>query len=148
LTDPVFVETTEPVETLVRFEPHLLKRPWLNDMQALLDHDPSDQTLSEPAQETLTWTRKSVAAWCEAVSTWMVGVWNDAEVQAELPAFPDAWQERDTDLDFAGYSDDAPRQSDMALISPNELELFRTAQRLVDERKPRTGEAPREDGSP
>ena len=120
----MFVETREPVHSLARGSSlRLLKRPWLNDMQALLDHDPADQILPEPAQETLTSTRKSLVGWCEAASTWALEAWTDTRPSEAYTSLPDEWQNVQTTWTSLASAGQATRESDLAFVSPNELDF-------------------------
>lgn len=133
LAAPIFVETSDPPQALVRYDPYLIRRPWLNDMQNLLHHPFRDQLLPEPAQNTVTACRRQLVGWCETVSRWVLETWSDRDLQMSLRVHAESWEEHATVSSFSGFSDGSPREGDLLIISPNEMELVQTAKRLVEE---------------
>lgn len=135
IAQPIYVETERDPHELLRFDPHLSKRPWLTDLQNLVIYgEPFDHWLSETAPETITGVREASVRLCEAASAWALTHWRKKQTQDnELAVSARAWRERHVELDFAGFRPVATRRADRAVVAPDQLELFRLAQRLIDE---------------
>lgn len=134
---PVIVDSRREPHTLLRYDPHLNRRPWLDEIQSLLRFGAEglgDVWLAESVQETVTETRIRLNAFCESSAAWIEERWADEALQRSLVTPTAQWCERQPDLDFQGFGG-GTLNSDSAMVSTSSLELFKLVKRLDDEGK-------------
>lgn len=90
----LIVPTEQPAHRLVRYDPHLRRRPWLPDLAALsAKGDASENWLPEPATVTLRGIVDRLERMIEGVAKVLLDVWDDAgagrmHLAAPGPAWP------------------------------------------------------------
>jgi hypothetical protein len=134
ISRPMYVEGSHPPHELVRYDPHLSKRPWLTDLQNLVIYgEPFDHWLVEAAQQTVSGLRRATNDLCEDAAQWALACWRDDATQATLAADTSAWAESAIPHEFEGFQPHEGATSDLAIIAPDEQEIIKLAQRLLDD---------------
>jgi hypothetical protein len=133
ITRGLAVITDTPLPALIRYDYYLRKRPWLPDLVQLARADGArDVWVNEPVQATLRGLFERLGDMVAELAAWALEQWVR---EAEAPTFVTpiaAWQlGREPDTAFAGFSAGAATGAfDAAVVSPNEVEFFKLAEKL------------------
>ena len=135
------VRTNQPVRRLVRYSPHLRRRPWLPDLLALASaRGAEDNWLAEPATVTLADTLSRLRDLAEGLAAVLLEVWDDAATgRVQLAAPVDRWTIGPTSPawraaaaeHFLGFQPDtAMVPLDSIAMSPQDARRMQIAERL------------------
>jgi hypothetical protein len=87
----LIVRTEHPLHRLVRFDPHLRRRPWLPDLAALAaEGEATENWLPESASVTVSGILDRLERMIEAVAEILLDVWDDAAARRVHLAAPAA----------------------------------------------------------
>lgn len=89
----LLVPTEQPAHRLIRYDPHLRRRPWLPDLASLsAEGEASDNWLLEPATATLPGILERLEVMVEALAEVLLEVWDEVGAgRLELAAPATAW---------------------------------------------------------